>query len=65
MTDSEIKKRGMQALLNELGELEAERFITLMNRDSFDYTVWQRNLWQSKTVSDISREAMDYRKNDQ
>ena len=44
ITDSEIRKRGMDALIKHLGEVEAERFITLIIREPFDYTQWQRDL---------------------
>jgi hypothetical protein len=40
---------------------EAERFITLMIREPFDYTKWQSNLWTAKTLEEISEEAMKYR----
>ena len=39
-------------------ETEAERFITLINREPFDYTEWQRNLFEGKSVRELSKEAM-------
>ncbi|RMD52691.1 MAG: hypothetical protein D6828_05385 [Nitrospirae bacterium] len=60
ITDSEIKRRGIEALIKELGEVEAERFITLLMREPFDYTEWQKELWKDKTVSELSKEAMKY-----
>ncbi|MDM8530175.1 hypothetical protein QUF63_03325 [Anaerolineales bacterium HSG25] len=62
VTDTEIKIKGIEALVLALGELHAERFISLILREPFDYTLWQRNLWQTKSVSDLSREAMAYRR---
>lgn len=62
MTDAEIKIKGMKILVSELGELDAERFVTLVSREAFDYTVWQRSLWETNTVSDISKAAMEYYK---
>lgn len=60
-TDTEIKLQGMEALVQSLGEVEAERFISLMQREPFDYTRWQRTLWDSKTVTELSQRAMQRR----
>ena len=57
-TDTEIRTEGFKALSSTLGEVEAERFITIILREPFDYTKWQRQLWIGKSVEDLSREAM-------
>jgi len=62
ITDTEIKQRGLGALMQALGEVDAERFITLLNRDPFDYTIWQRNLFENMDVKQISSEAMALKK---
>ena len=62
-SDAEILCTGVQALLDALGDIETERFISLVHREHFDYTKWQRNLWRDRTVEDISAAAMDARKN--
>ena len=61
ITDTEIKLKGMEALVKALGDVDAERFITLVLREPFDYTHWQRNLWRDKSVKELSRKAMEYR----
>ncbi|HPR94661.1 MAG TPA: hypothetical protein PKW67_11455 [Syntrophomonadaceae bacterium] len=53
----------MKILTEHLGKVEAERFIALIIREPFDYTKWQTNLWQDKTVKEVSEAAMNYRKN--
>ena len=58
IADEEIKLEGMRALVTALGDVQAERFITLVMRTSFDYTKWQQKLWVERSVADISREAM-------
>lgn len=58
ITDTELKVQGMEALIAALGEVMAEKFITLMNREPFDYTEWQRNLWNDKSVEELSKLAM-------
>jgi len=58
LTDKEIKIRGMEYLIANLGLVEAERFIALMNRDGFNYTEWRRGLLADETVEEISRLAL-------
>lgn len=62
ISDTEIKLKGIEALVNALGEVQAERFISLVMRESFDYTAWQTELWQDKSVEQISRMATAHRK---
>lgn len=58
-TDTELKLRGIEALIAALGEVQAERFITLILREPFDYTQWQRDLWADKSMEQISKLAME------
>jgi hypothetical protein len=61
ITDTEIKKKGIKALISELGEVQAERFISLIMREPFDYTKWQEELWPGKSVDEISKAATQSR----
>lgn len=60
-TDTEIKLEGLKALIAALGEVQAERFISLMMREPFDYTKWQKKLWPGKSIEEISQAAMQHR----
>ena len=40
--DTVIRNEGMSALLNALGQVDAERFIALMIKEPFDYTEWRK-----------------------
>ena len=62
ITDTEIKVKGMEALTAALGEVYAEKFVTLIMREPFNYTAWQRNLWDDKSVEEISKMAMNHRR---
>ncbi|HVV55622.1 MAG TPA: hypothetical protein VHC47_09870 [Mucilaginibacter sp.] len=62
MTDTEVKQKGLGALLDALGEVDAGRFITLLNRAPFDYTLWQRNIFENMDIEQISKKAMELRK---
>ena len=61
ITDTEIKLKGFRVLFESLGAVEAERFISLIMREPFDYTKWQRTLLLDKTVAEISSSAMRLR----
>lgn len=61
ITDSEIKVKGVEALIAELGEVQAERFIALIMREPFDYTKWQRQLFVNKDIAELSAAAMHSR----
>ena len=56
----DLYSRGMQALHNILGSVDAEEFISLVKSDQFDYTSWQRQHFDQKTPEQISSEAEAY-----
>ena len=60
MNDSVIFNEGMQFLIEKMGNVRAEKFITIINKENFDYTQWRKNLFNGMTVRQISKEAMDY-----
>ena len=57
-TDSEIRLKGFNILKKELGESDMERFISLIIKNPFDYTEWQKNLLNEKKVIELSKKAM-------
>lgn len=61
MTDTEIRVKGLNALTEHLGTVEAERFVALIQREPFDYTSWQRDLFEERSVEEISRAAQRMR----
>ncbi len=62
ITDTEIKMKGFRVLLESLGEVEAERFISLIMQEPFDYTKWQRTLLANTTAPELSASAMRFRR---
>ena len=56
--DAEIKVLGFEILTQHLGLVEAERFITLIQREKFDYTRWRQDLFAGLSGQEISRQAM-------
>lgn len=54
---AEIMSRGMKCLMEQLGVVEAERFVATVIREKFDYTRWQRDYFDGKAPEEISLEA--------
>ncbi|MDY7034456.1 MAG: hypothetical protein SVY10_21465 [Thermodesulfobacteriota bacterium] len=54
ITDTEIQLKGIQILAEYLGDVEAERFISLIQREPFDYTKWRQGLDEDLTIEGIS-----------
>ena len=61
-TDTVVRLEAMDALIATLGEVDAERFISMVKRDTFDYTEWQRNLWDGKSIDEIHALATEHEK---
>jgi len=63
ITDAEIKTKGFQVLAQNLGDIEAERFVALIQREPFDYTKWRQDIDEELSIEEISRKAMALRNN--
>ncbi|MDD5268003.1 MAG: hypothetical protein PHO08_12895 [Methylococcales bacterium] len=50
--------KGIQVLSQYLCDVEAERFITLIQREPFDYTKWHQQQDESLSIEELSRSAM-------
>lgn len=61
MTDTEIRLKGVKVLAEHLGDIEAERFIALIQREPFDYTKWRQGLDEDLSLEQISKRAMALR----
>jgi hypothetical protein len=59
MSDKALMKKGMQVLIDNLGDVEAEKFVSILLREPFDYTQWREdNLCIGMAIEEISSEAM-------
>ena len=63
-SDALIKSDGMRVLAENLGIIEAERFINLVLREPFNYTVWQRNLYGNMHVKELFDKITEYEANE-
>ena len=62
LAEMTLRNKGMRVLINNLGQVEAERFISIVIREPFDYTEWQRELFNEMSVTELSNLAMkDYK----
>jgi hypothetical protein len=57
-TEMALRDKGMKVLIEKLGHVEAERFISLIIREPFDYTEWQKGLFDNMSVKELSNLAM-------
>ena len=58
--DTEIRSLGVAALVAALGDVEAERFIALIQREPFDYTAWRQTLPEEASIQELDAKAMAY-----
>lgn len=56
--DTLVRTEGMKILLEGLGKVDAERFISLIIKEPFDYTKWQKDLFSDMSVRELSKTAM-------
>jgi hypothetical protein len=62
-TDNIVRVDAINVLLANLGEVDTERFISMIKRDTFDYTEWQRNLFKGQSIEEIHAMATEHEKN--
>ena len=58
-----LKDDGMRILAEQLGLVEAERFIALLRREPFDYTNWRQCLFNNVPLDTFLQNAQEYRDN--
>ncbi|MBP7280356.1 MAG: hypothetical protein KBA66_02180 [Leptospiraceae bacterium] len=59
-TDTEIRSLGFQVLFKYMDIIEAEKFISIINREKFDYTEWRQTLFEDMTIEDIIKDAKKF-----
>ena len=52
--------QGFACLVDHLGVIEAEYFISLIKRDDFDYTLWQREYFDKMESGEFAAKASAY-----
>ena len=59
-TDNALRFEAMTLLMRTFGMVDAERFISMIKRDNFDYTEWRRELWNDMTIEEIFAETAEH-----
>lgn len=59
----DIMNRGMSCLVDQLGIIETEHFISTIIREKFDYTKWQREHFSGRSVRELLDAAEEYERN--
>ena len=62
-TTTTIMNDGINCLVDRLGVIETEIFISQLIREPFDYTKWQREHYAGMSVSEMNKRAVEYSKN--
>jgi len=60
VTDTLLREKGMRILSENLGLLEAERFIALIIREPFDYTNWQQDLYEDMSLEELCQKSDNF-----
>lgn len=56
-SDYEICDEGLKVLFSSMDILDAEKFISLIKQDTFDYTQWRKSLWENQSLEAICRQG--------
>jgi hypothetical protein len=59
-TDTVLRCEGMKVLAANLGIVEAERFVALIQREPFDYTEWRQGLFEGMSLDTFLENARQY-----
>lgn len=62
MNNMEIMNKGINCLLEKLGVVETEQFISVIIREKFDYTKWQREQFDNVSAEAFHAAAIAYAK---
>ncbi len=62
--DGELLQRGMRCLIDNLGIIDAEKFIALFTQEQIpDYTQWQRDYYDSMTPEEFNTSLEEFMRN--
>jgi hypothetical protein len=62
-TTATLMNDGINCLVERLGIIETEIFISQLIREPSDYTKWQSEHYASMSVNELNKKAIEYAKN--
>lgn len=57
---ADVMDKGIDCLLENLGVVETERFISVIIREKFDYTKWRRGYLDNISAEEFNAKATSY-----
>ncbi len=60
LSTSELLKNGMKCLTEKLGLINAEKFISIIIKEKFDYTKWQETYFNNIDSEQFDKELLKY-----
>jgi hypothetical protein len=61
MNDTVLSQNVLKCLLENFGVVQTERFISFIIKEQFDYTKWQRDLYNDMTVDELFEAASNWK----
>ncbi len=61
MNERVLEQSVMKCLIENFGIVDTERFISLIIRNPFNYTEWQRGLYDDMTVEELFQKAAAFK----
>jgi len=61
MTDTVLSRNAVKCLVENFGIVQTERFISLIIKEPFDYTKWQKDLFNDMTTEELFNAASNWR----
>lgn len=57
ISDIEVMNSGIEVLIKFLGDIDAERFLVMVNKEKMNYTKWRKSLCVSENLHKINDDA--------
>ena len=61
MNDTVLKQSAVKCLIENFGTVQTERFISLIIKEPFDYTKWQKDLYNDMTIDELFSAAANWK----
>lgn len=62
MSSTELLDKGITCLIEKMGVIEAERFISIVIREKSDYTKWRQRYFENTDPDTFHSEAIEFGK---
>jgi len=60
MNDTVLSRNAVKCLVDNFGIVHTERFIALIIKEPFDYTEWQKDLFNDMTTDELFSAASNW-----